>query len=66
MHSAVIVFIDRANKDDLHKGADRLLPEGSGFKLFSRKIGELMLHEWTPLAEPRLLESFLIPGKAQD
>lgn len=58
----VIVFIDRAERDGDHRGADQLLPEGSGLKLFSRQIGTLVLHELTPLAEPKVLASFLEPG----
>lgn len=61
----VMVFIDRIDQDSDHRGADRLLPADSDLNLFSRELGALILHELTPLAEPKLLDSFLDSGNAK-
>ncbi len=52
----IVVFIDRAERD-----AGQSIESDTGLHLFERRVGDLILYELSPFAEPRLLDSFYDP-----
>ncbi len=53
----IVVFIDRAERD-----AGQSIESDTGLHLFERRVGDLILYELSPFAEPRLLDSFYDPN----